>query len=206
VSLISDALMKAQLETAPRDRVQHRVYMTHGGRTSSSISRTAIVLAAILGGCVTAGIFLFRFTPTASQPAQRGVAVVQQPAAVPAVAKAQPAPASAPAEVRAAEEPRPVAPRKKKIATPLAERVDAPPARASRDSFVSGETYASPVQGPMGSSFTLSGISSSRGDSVAIVNGSLIRAGGAVGPFVVEQIEPRRVRVRYIDVSFWVTY
>jgi hypothetical protein len=204
MSLISDALRKAQVETAQRDRMQHRLYLTHGGRTIAQrpgLSRYAIVLAALLGGCITAGALLFHSAASKAQPqpAARVVAVVPPAPAPAAVAQAAPAVLHPSEPKRAA----PTRPRRK----PAAEAVTPPPqARASRDSFVSGETYASPVQGPLGTSLTLSGISSARGDSVAIINGSLVRAGGVVGPFVIEQIEQRRVRVRYVDVSFWVTY
>jgi hypothetical protein len=71
---------------------------------------------------------------------------------------------------------------------------------------VDGRTYASPLQGPLGSELVLTGISSVRGDSVAIINGQLVRAGASVGPFGIETIEPGRVRVRYVDVRFWLSY
>lgn len=89
---------------------------------------------------------------------------------------------------------------------PSREVAPAPPRRASRDQFVDGETYGSPIRGPFGTELVLSGISSTRGGSLAIINGNLLRAGATVGPFVVEEIEPRRVRVRYVDVRFWLTH
>ncbi len=87
------------------------------------------------------------------------------------------------------------------------ERVPAPaPTARRRDSLKDGETYASPIKAPGGVEVSLSGISSARGESVAIMNGNVVRAGSAVGPFVVEAIERGRVQLRYIDVHIWVTY
>lgn len=85
---------------------------------------------------------------------------------------------------------------------------EVPPVRRSarRDRFVDGESYASPINAPGGVEVTLSGISSARGESVAIMNGNIIRAGATIGPFTVEKIERGRVQLRYIDVRFWMTY
>lgn len=74
----------------------------------------------------------------------------------------------------------------------------------SRDGFQEGETYGSPVLGPFGSEVSLTGITALRGQYVAIVNGSTVRAGTAIGPFVIEEIEARRIRLRYVDITFFV--
>jgi len=219
VSLVSDALRKAQVETAQRDRLQHRFYLTHGGRTSPArprASRLTVLVSAIFGGCITAGLLLFylgRVLPTpASLKAQEPASpVVSTPApAQPAAAVTPQVPAERPA---APEKPR-VTRKKPAVETTAVEagavnvpaEAPAPKRRTSRDSFVAGETYVSPIHGPMGIEVALSGISSARGDSVAIINGTLMRRGGVIGPFLIEDIEPRRVRVRYVDVSFWLTY
>ena len=217
MSLVSDALRKAQVETAQRDRLQHRFYLTHGGRTSAArprASRAAVIVSAIFGGCITAGlllVYLGRMLPTyASLDAQSPAPAI---AATPAPVQAAAAP-QVPDE-RAAVEEKPRVTRRKPVVEPKAveaaavsvpAETPAPKRRTSRDSFVAGETYVSPIRGPMGIEVALSGISSARGDSVAIINGTLMRRGGVIGPFLIEDIEPRRVRVRYVDVSFWLTY
>lgn len=213
MSLISDALKKAHVEAAQQDRTRYRDYMNNAGRASAAFptSHGTVVLAAVLGGCVTAGVgvlYLMRTVRVPALPVREGrvEARVSQPAVqrppAPTVQPPAPAPVvvvrSSPKPV--AEAPAP-APRK---ATRAA--VAAPSAPKSRDRFVDGETYASPVLGPLGAELKLNGISSTRGDAVAIINGALMRVGGTVGPFVIEEIESRRIRVRYVDVRFWVTY
>jgi hypothetical protein len=225
VSLVSDALRKAQVETAQRDRLQHRFYLTHGGRSASAhprMSRLTVVLSAVLGGCVTAGVVLFYLLRVVPASAVERAAVVAPPAEVataPAAERSVPeAERSVPEVTRRSEKPpapaQPRSVRQKAIAetrtteaaSPVVAQAPAPPRRTSRDSFVAGETYVSPIRGPMGIEIALSGISSARGDSVAIINGTLMRRGSVIGPFLIEEIEPRRVRLRYVDVSFWLTY
>lgn len=232
MSLISDALRKAHLEAAQLDRTQRNFYMNHGGRstrTSATTTRGTVILAAVMGGCVTAGaavIYMARTLP--EHPSARAREVVGvKPADAPAPALA-PAVAPPPMTTERAEarppERKVVPPQKsERSERPLAKvrpettvaearqperqaAVPAPPRRASRDQFVDGQTYDSPIRGPFGTELTLSGISSTRSGSLAIINGNLLRAGATVGPFVIEEIEPRRVRVRYVDVRFWLTH
>jgi len=224
VSLISDALKKAHVEAAHQDRTRYRDYMNNAGRVSAALpmSHGTVVLAAVLGGCVTAGagvLYLMRTVRAPALPVRDGRVearveaiaprpAVQRPAeGLPAPTVPTPAPApvvvvrSSPKPVAEATAPAP-APRKTTraaVATP-------PSAPKSRDHFVDGETYASPILGPLGVELKLNGISSTRGDAVAIINGMLMRVGATVGPFVIEEIESRRIRVRYVDVRFWVTY
>lgn len=75
-----------------------------------------------------------------------------------------------------------------------------------RDNLVNEKTYMSPMVGPGGAEIALTGISSSRGQSVAILNGNVVREGSVIGPFVVERIEPTRVALRYIDIRVYLTY
>ena len=223
MSLISDALKKAHVEAAQQDRTRYRDYMNNAGRASAAFptSHGTVVLAAVLGGCVTAGagvLYLMRTVRVPALPVREGrvearaQAVAQRPAVQRPAEVAQeskvPPPAPAPVVVvrsspkPAAEAPAPAPPPKTTRAA-----VAAPPsAPKSRDRFVDGETYGSPVLGPLGAELKLNGISSTRGDAVAIINGALMRVGGTVGPFVIEEIESRRIRVRYVDVRFWVTY
>lgn len=232
MSLISDALRKAHLEAAQLDRTQRNFYMNHGGRTSrtsAATTRGTVILAAVMGGCVTAGaavIYMARTLP--EHPSARvreevGVrpGAAPAPALAPAVApppmsaerfearpveRKPPSPASAPRS----ETPRPKVRQEKSVAAARQAEVPAaapaPQRRTSRDQFVDGQTYDSPIRGPFGTELVLSGISSTRGGSLAIINGNLMRAGGTVGPFVIEEIESRRVRVRYVDVRFWLTH
>lgn len=228
MSLISDALRKAHLEAAQLDRTQRNFYMNHGGRStraSASTTRGTVILAAVMGGCVTAGaavIYMARTLPEhPSARAREVVGVKPADAPAPALAPAVAPPpmttervpeAQAPQrravpvqKVERTESPRPkVRPEKQQAEVPAVE--PAPRRRASRDQFVDGQTYDSPIRGPFGTELVLSGISSTRGGSLAIVNGNLLRAGATVGPFVIEEIEPRRVLVRYVDVRFWLTH
>lgn len=228
MSLVSDALRKAQVETAQSDRLQHRFYMTHGGRAGVApprVPRMAILVSAILGGCITAGALLFylgSLLPTSadavrSVPAPASVAapaaqaIDEKPVAAAAPAIAEKPVDDVPSVVREkpkAERAKRVADEERRVEPPVVTPAEtpAPSRRTRRDSFVAGETYVSPIRGPMGIEIALSGISSARGDSVAIINGTLMRRGSVVGPFVIEEIESRRVRVRYVDVSFWLTY
>lgn len=165
-------------------------------------------------------------TPVAP-PVAAAPQTTPSPAAAPPVADAAPAskpaaqenptrPAVAVAERPARREP-PSAAKPEDAAPPMdrsAHRATAEPSPArteerprrtlgTRNPFVSGETYASPISGPGGIEVTLSGISSVRGNSVAIMNGTIVRAGSMVGPFKVERIDRERVLLRYLDVEFW---
>jgi hypothetical protein len=236
MSLISDALRKAHTEAAQQDRAQHQFYMSHGGRAGTAgrgMTRGTVVLAALVGACVTAAAALFYMTRVAPvrasgpAPVTAQVVAASSPAPSPgAPAEASPSPAreSAPAQpVKPVSQAVPPARTKPERSAPSSQATAgtteesvrqeapireeaAPPRRTSRDHFVQGETYLSPIVGPLGTGLSLSGISSARGASVAIINGNLVRAGATVGPFVIEEIEQRRVRVRYVDVIFWLTY
>ena len=232
MSLISDALRKAHMEAAQQDRAQHQFYMSHGGRAGTAghgLTRGTIVLAALVGACVTAAAALFYMTRVApvrgSGPAPVTAQVVAASAPAPSAAVVAEPPSSRARESAGSQSVQPA--RVEKVIPPVTkpERSAPPPQttaaameqapvreeataprRTSRDHFVQGETYLSPIVGPLGTGLSLSGISSARGASVAIINGNLVRAGATVGPFVIEEIEQRRVRVRYIDVIFWLTY
>jgi hypothetical protein len=80
------------------------------------------------------------------------------------------------------------------------------PKRATRrDGFVEGETYSSPISGPGGIEVSISGIVGVGDQTLAIINGRSLRAGAMVGPFIVENVERRRVQLRYVDVRFYLT-
>jgi hypothetical protein len=250
VSLISEGLKKAHLETLRQDREQRRQYLGPGrvDVPQGGSHFAAILTAAVASSIVAAAVVIYfvgskpsaapqtvvvaaapapsRTAAPVAPPAERSVAsVLPQPSAgtvqpvkgtitslVPVAPSAAPAPQRSVATAPVAE------PRRedvRKAAPVLAddERVEAPvtpepprPRVASRDRFRDGATYASPVSAPGGIEVALSGISSARGESVAIMNGNVVRAGSAVGPFIVEKIERGRVQLRYVDVRFWMTY
>jgi hypothetical protein len=244
MSLISEALRKAQLEAVQQDRDQRRFYMSHAGRPGASrpASTPAIVAIAILAGlCFASGAALFYMSVKAPQaaasssvassvslpaaPAVRS-APVTPPVAPPAAAKIE-APAKEPASKASvqpktrtagrapvAEPQNPTSNPERRKPTPLASTASGitvvarqatpPPRRLARDGFRDGETYGSPVLGPFGTEVVLTGITELRGQFIAIVNGSTVRAGAAIGPFVIEEIDAHRVRLRYVDITFYV--
>lgn len=226
MSLISEALRKAHLEALQQDRDQRRFYMNHGGRQAHVTrggSRTSIAIAILASLCVIcAGALLYitldrssaasAAAPVveASRPVPQAVAVPRAPEVVTTPEQTTPAAATRaekPAIATAASDK--TRPRKRasdrpaKTASAVVASRPAPP-RLERDGFRAGETYGSPVLGPFGTEVVLTGITALRGQHVAIINGSTVRAGTAVGPFVVEEIEARRVRLKYVDISFFV--
>ena len=227
MSLISEALRKAHLEALQQDRDQRRFYMNHGGRrahVSGGGSRTSIAIAILASLCVvSAGALLYltldrRNAASAVAPAVAETArpVPQQAATVARAPEVRSSPQTTTAAAMRVEKPA-IAPatadrtRSRKSASErpvrtasavVASRPAAP--RLERDGFRAGETYGSPVLGPLGTEVVLTGITALRGQHVAIINGSTVRAGTAVGPFVVEEIEARRVRLKYVDISFYV--
>lgn len=230
MSLISEALRKAQLEAVQQDREQRRFYMNHGGRSgqpSPGISRTSLAILVLAAFCILSAGALLYLTMNRSVATPAGaVAATARPAVPVAVSgEAKPAPAEDPASSPLQEVKRvpprnssksaaaATAPAKARTRTgrpapaaqaPVSEVHRATERRLERDGFREGETYGSPVLGPLGTEVVLSGITALRGQHVAIINGTTIRAGTAVGPFVVEDIEPRRVRLKYVDITFYV--
>jgi hypothetical protein len=199
-------------------------------------SALALISAALIGASVVLAVTAYWITresvvlprpdasttPVVSAPVKRAVPVESRPSTpVPARKKAAHvekavavAPATSPEpRAKAREE---VRPRSTSVARPEPEdeaatilrpdeREPAPSGRV-RDHLRDGQTYASPLSAPGGVEVSLSGISSAGGESVAIMNGNVVRAGSNVGPFVVERIERGRVLLRYVDVRVWMTY
>lgn len=233
MSLISEALKKAQMDALRQDRLEQRFYMTHAGRAGEGEnSHTyAIVISSFAGACVATAAALFYLTharePIRVPATSRPVVSAPAPVAAPS-ARTSPAPQPAAAVTQRvaphnATGQRRTSPREERAASVAhaerhndvmapAEReqprdtpVPALSRRQIRDGFREGATYASPVTGPLGAELTMTGISSLGGQFVAIINGGLVRGGSTVGPFAIEEIQARRVRVRYVDVSFWLT-
>ena len=234
MSLISEALRKAQLEAVQQDRDQRRFYMSHAGRpgrTPGEVSRTSMAIVVLASLCVlSAGALLYltldRRNVVVPAVPTAAVASVAAPSAASGVTKTSNGTAVEESVAEPQEKARPVPPRSRKSSaatalpskaatrsrsdakdaeTPVvAEAPRSPARRLERDGFREGETYGSPVLGPLGTEVVLSGITALRGQSVAIINGNTVRAGTAVGPFVVEEIEPRRVRLKYVDITFFV--
>lgn len=223
MSLISEALRKAHLEALQQDRDQRRFYMNHGGRRThgdGSSSRTSVAIVLLASLCVMCAAALLYLTLDRSEASPATTRVVEStPPAAPAARTqvadvppaSKPAPAAARAEKPAAVQPPAGKPRsrtraatrnRETAAAVVDPRVAAP--RLQRDGFRAGETYGSPVSGPLGTEVVLTGISELRGQRIAIINGSMAREGTTIGPFVVEAIEPRRVRLKYVDVSFYI--
>lgn len=242
MSLISEALRKAQMDALQQDRDQRRYYLSHAGRghgSSSSSARYVWTIAVLAVLCLVSAGALFYMSSrrmpvpspaVARSPVVAAMAVPVKAAAVesneeakksvadeakPPVTRAKKRQAneaarpkeSASVETAPAEEPqlvreRPV--RGAAIAAAESRSAPKPLRRLTRDGFRDGEIYSSPVLGPFGTEVVLTGITSLGGRFAAIVNGSTVRAGATIGPFVIEEIEARRIRLRYVDISFYV--
>lgn len=204
MSLISEGLKKAQIEAMRQDRAQRRTYFTTAdprpsrGRDPHLAFMVAIALASAL---LAAGAVVWLRRPP-------GAPVAPTERTAPKIAQMRPAPPPLPAPVAKRTSP-PLAPSRvqpvKKVSAELP-RKDDKPVRNRRDGFVEGQTYASPISSPFGREpLALAGIIGAGDQRMAIINGSTVRPGSMIGPFVVETIEPRRVQLRYIDVHFFVT-
>ncbi len=255
MSLISEGLKKAHLETLRQDRENRRQYFSPGrSDVPSRRSRRGAILAAAFGGAILAaavtaawisnvradfssarGAETAKTTSMDREAATAGTidaeprgpvtmtagTVVDAPRDATTTVAPNEAGRLAPiVEARSIPTPAVSAPRSKSTSEPaasdsraaVAESSEIPREPAERsgparhEGLVNGESYASPVRSPGGGEVRLSGISSSKGQSLAIINGNIVREGEAVGPFVVEKIERGRVRLRYVDIRFWLSY
>jgi hypothetical protein len=249
LSLISEGLKKAHLETLRQDRENRREYFSPGrSDVPPRRSKRGSVLAAALGGAILAATVTATWisnvraesssalaSPARPAPGEREPAKADTVAAAPESTPVMAArdsvdvpsgpkgsasekrisntetpitPAPAPSAPESTSAPEPASEPREKVAGVSADsRGPAEPrGRSRREGLVNGESYASPVRSPGGGEVRLSGFSSSGGQSVAIINGNVVREGESVGPFVVEKIERGRVQLRYADIRFWLSY
>ncbi len=253
MSLISEGLKKAHLETLRQDRENRRQYFSPGrsdvpsGRSSRVLLFGAAMLGAILAAGGTAAWITGARAGTQSamtadqsdnaSPGSTNGTVDSQPlgpvtvtggtivepllTSVDAVPEAAPATREPAQPIRSIPASMVPAPRNTSVPERTADVEQRPAAvepsvtkvestaRAGpkrREGLVDGESYASPVRSPGGGEVRLSGISSSKGQALAIINGSVVREGDEVGAFVVEKIERGRVQLRHVDVRFWLGY
>jgi hypothetical protein len=252
LSLISQGLKKAHLETLRQDRENRREYFSpaHSDLPSRHSSRGLLLGAALLGAVLAAAATAawvsrpregtqtsisvpspanasgdntsatIASRPLGARAADEGTAVEQQESggvvaeqglatrqAAPPARSIPPSTIPAQRNPPAAEKTAEVEQSPVVVKAPVAKRESPVPARPKRrEGLVDGESYSSPVRTPGGGEVRLSGISTSMGQSLAIINGSVVREGEQVGPLVVEKIERGRVRLRYGDVRFWLSY
>ena len=217
MSLISEGLKKAQLDAMRQDHQQRRVYFG-AARPAVAARRTtplALMIAIGIGSAVLTGAVILwvrrddrgvvrqmgvvRASSRASQaaPVARTTTPIEPKPVPPSGGLASAM--SVAKEERTPSQPEPKLKEKPKV-------LEEEPARVTRrDGFIEGETYASPINGPGGIEVTLSGLVGSGDRVLAIINGRSVRAGAMVGPFTVESVEQRRVKLRYVDVHFYLT-
>ena len=204
MSLISEGLKKAQLDAMRQDRQQRGAYLGSARAGVAARSSLPQMLLIGIGSAVITSMAILGVVRASSHAPEGSAPEV----------RTTPAPVTTPkiAPIVVEPKPEPVAPSggsASAVRAAKVERAPSQPERAKRvtrrDRFVDGETYPSPINGPGGIEVSVSGIVGAGDQVLAIINGRSVRAGAMVGPFVVENIERRRVQLRYIDVRFYLT-
>jgi len=211
MSLIDEALKRAELEAARRDGLRGGAYPwvpeQHTKRRRPWAVVTAVVIAA---GIVAGGVMWLSRRPV---PIQGPKSKVQSSPELPAVEVAPPPrglPSRAPAGDRetasskgSGESKRP-APKPPADAAHVATAPDAKPRPASTASadgkaargLADAKTYVGEVTVPDGAKIELGGIVFSETNPVALINGKVLGPGAVVEEFTIVSIQPDRVELR----------
>ncbi len=213
MSLIDEALKRAELEAARRDGLKGGAYPWVPEHTPRRRRRWAVVAAVVIAAGIVAGGVVFlsrRPAPVqgpeskvqSSPPTQELQTVVVappprgQPDRVPAaeqgttsvkgsgeVKRPAPKPQAEAARARTAPDAEP---------RPAAAPADGKAARAAADA----KTYVGEVTAPDGAKIELGGIVYSESNPVALINGKVLGPGAMVEEFTIVSIQPDRVELR----------
>jgi len=215
MSLIDEALKRAELEAARRDGLRGGAYPwipEHGPRRRRRWK--LVVLPAILIGAAAGGLWWFSRhvasleSPKAkaqgpkSEAAMETVEVSPPHVAVPArkpsrtvatVEAAQHAAADSPTEARAKKTVGSAAPGN---AAPPRPAAPAAESRQAAHGLADGKTYVGEVAVPDGGKIALEGIVYSDTNPVALINGKVLPPGGVVEEFTIVSISSDRVELK----------
>jgi hypothetical protein len=220
VSLIDEALKRAELEAARRDGLRTGaspwVMENRARRSRWPILAGAVVLLAAAG----VAFWLARRpsaveSPKPAAPETSAQSKIQNPKSkidMETVEVPPPPAAIQPKDPRRPESPAPAAksepatPRparvaEKRPAAPAEERPNAPasaPAAESRNprGLANGRTYVGEVAIPEGGKIVLEGIVWSEANPVVLINGKVLPPGGIVEEFTVVSIQPDRIELK----------
>ena len=211
MSLIDEALKRAELEAARRDGLRGGAYPWVPEQHTKRRRPWAVVAAVVIAaGIVAGGVMWLSRRPV---PVQGPKPKVQSSPELPAVEVAPPPrglPSRAPAGDRetasskgSRESKRP-APKPPADAAHVATAPDAKPRPASAASadgkaargLADAKTYVGEVTVPDGAKIELGGIVFSETNPVALINGKVLGPGAVVEEFTIVSIQPDRVELR----------
>jgi hypothetical protein len=222
MSLIDEALKRAELEAARRDGLRSGAYPWVPEHMPRRRRRWAVAVAAV--GCVaaiTAGLFLWsrREIPVIQNPKSK----IQNPSSLSQpleTVEVAPPPVGLPSQVAARENDAANAKTGKESLRPTPSfdtaRARVAPARepgststpaASKASrgLADGKTYVGEVNVPDGGKIELGGIVYSESNPVALINGKVLPPGGVVEEFTIVSIKPDRIELNGRGVTIFLT-
>jgi cytoskeletal protein RodZ len=227
VSLIDEALKRAELEAARRDGLRTGaspwVMENRARRNRRPILAAAVVLLAAAGGVA----FWLTRRPSAVEPPRPAPAgnsaqskiqnpkskiemeTVQVPPPPAAIQPKDPRRHESPAPAAKSEpaSPQPARVAEKRPAPPAEERPNASAPAESRNprGLANGRTYVGEVAIPDGGKVTLEGIVWSEANPVALINGKVLPPGGIVEEFTIASIQPDRVELKGRGITIFVS-
>jgi hypothetical protein len=212
VSLIDEALKRAQEEAARRDAIRHGVPSPWTTTLPPRQSTPRVLVIALIAGGLAVGILVSLSLLNPTRPRAAEAVRVSRPmrtretAAPPVSVVAAPAP---PPASQAKSAPRPETGRARspggasvQTAAPPA---SAPASKEKPRALEDGRTYVREVPLPGGDKIELDGIVFSDVNPVVILNGKVLPVGGVVGEFTVGTIESERVELKGQSVTVWVS-
>jgi hypothetical protein len=222
MSLIDEALKRAELEAARRDGLRSGGYPWVPEHMPRKRRRWAVPLAVVgFSAAIGAGLLLWRRgeTPVIQNPKSRiqnpsspsrpleSVEVAPPPVGLPSRESAR---ANDPANAKAGKESRlptpPFDTARARIAPAREPGSASPPAesKASR-ALADGKTYVGEVNVPDGGKIELGGIVYSESNPVALINDKVLPPGAIVEEFTIQSIQPDRVELKGHGVTIFVT-
>jgi hypothetical protein len=216
MSLIDEALKRAELEAARRDGLRSGAYPWVPEHHTKRRRPWALVAAVIAAGMVAGGVMWLSKRPAPVQSSESKVqglrSKVQSPPSpefqtIEVAPPPRSLPSKAPAEEReiasskGREEPKRSAPKPPADAA----RVRAAPDAQPRPAPVAADTrtYVGEVTAPDGAKIELGGIVYSESNPVALINGKVLGPGATVEEFTIVSIQPDRVELRGRGITMY---
>jgi hypothetical protein len=208
MSLIDEALKRAEIEAARRDGLKVGAYPwvpEHAPRRRRPW--VAVVMVFVCTAALVAGVFWFRKpqakvqSPVSKVQSRSDKALETVEVAPPPAGK----PSRAPATTRETSDSQGVAKSKRSVAPPAGEprSVNVAPEGKAAHGLADGKTYVGEVTVPDGAKIELGGIVFSESNPVALINDKVLGPGAVVEEFTIVSIQPDRVEMKGRGVTIF---